>query len=170
MEIHEGIVENLKALKYIEEHLVYGRNCVMKPIVKITVQFVKYFIVGGIAFLVDTFTLFTLTDFLDLNYLLSAIFGFSAGLISNYLLGIRYVFKESGKANLRDFKNVTIIGIIGLLLTVLGMYIFVDLLKVYYLLSKLIVAAVVLIWNYGARKVFIYSTYSNKRLDVYSNT
>jgi hypothetical protein len=38
------------------------------------------------------------------------------------------------------------------------MYLGVGILSINYLITKVFVAAVVLIWNYGARKVFVYRT------------
>lgn len=48
------------------------------------------------------------------------------------------------------------IGIIGLFLTEVGMYAGVELFNMNYLPAKIIVAALVLIWNYIGRKVLIF--------------
>jgi len=49
-------------------------------------EFFRYFLVGGFAFGCDTFTLFSLTHFLKINYLVSAPIGFLAGTVVNYVL------------------------------------------------------------------------------------
>lgn len=48
------------------------------------------------------------------------------------------------------------IGIMGLFLTEAGMYAGVELFNMNYLLTKIIVAVLVLLWNYIARKVLIF--------------
>ena len=45
------------------------------------------------------------------------------------------------------------IGVIGLGLDTLFVWIFTDSLKIYYMLSKIISTILVFIWNFGARKL-----------------
>ena len=87
--------------------------------------------------------------------------GFIVGLIVNYILSIIFVFKNSENSNsgrsVKAFIVFAIIGVIGLGLTELGMYVGVYLLKWHYLITKVIVAALVLIWNYCGRKIFVFN-------------
>lgn len=128
----------------------------MELLTKSLLEFSKYFVVGGISFIVDSGTLTFFTDILKVNYLVSACFGFLVGLTANYYLGSKFVFKQPTTSKRKEFTQVALIALVGLLLTELGMYIGVDFFHIYYLLTKVIVAAIVLIWNYGARKVFVY--------------
>ena len=61
----------------------------------IFIQFFRYCIVGGLAFLVDYCLLFLLSDKCGLHYLLSAGIAFIAGLVVNYLISTFWVFSES---------------------------------------------------------------------------
>jgi putative flippase GtrA len=57
-------------------------------------EFLRYFLVGGFAFVCDTFTLFFLTHFLKVNYLVSAPVGFLVGTAVNYVLSRTWVFQR----------------------------------------------------------------------------
>ena len=129
-------------------------------------EFFRYAIVGGIAFLVDWGTLFIFREFVFGGWEKGGLFaatavGFVAGLIVNYILSIVFVFrssenKSSGKS-FKDFVVFAVIGVIGLGLTELGMYAGVYLLNWHYLIVKIVVTALVLIWNYAGRKIFIFN-------------
>ncbi len=129
-------------------------------------EFMRYVLVGGTAFIVDTGVLFLFKTFVfgsmgAMGILIATAFGFIAGLIYNYILSIMFVFKKAdGKVKGRQmqaFIIFAIIGIIGLGLTEGGMYLGVIVFgTAYYLVIKIFVAAVVLIWNYLARKLLIF--------------
>jgi len=122
------------------------------------IQFFRYGIVGGLAFLVDYGLLYLLSDKCGLHYLLSASIAFIAGLVVNYLLSIFWVFSESKYQDKRkEFAIFAFIGVIGLGLTEGLMWLFTDLTGLHYLLSKLITAALVLLWNFFARKAVLFT-------------
>lgn len=138
-------------------------------------EFFKYCLVGGIAFVADTGTLlllhrFLLSDF-ELDLLLfrftdgrtaaAAAAGFIVGLAVNYVLSVFFVFnrpeqKDKGKT-VGAFLVFAAVGIVGLVLTELGMMLGVSLFGDRYLVFiKTVVAAIVLVWNYIGRKIFVY--------------
>ena len=55
-----------------------------------------------------------------------------------------------------SFFLFAIIGIMGLSLTEVGMYTGVQFLNINYLITKITVAIIVLIWNYVIRKILIF--------------
>lgn len=122
-------------------------------------QFFRYLFVGGIAAVADFGVLFLLTDFVHIHHLVSAIFAFVAGLITNFILSKLLVFKknEARVNSFFEFVSYAIIGVIGLGLTELIIFLFTDHFKlIHYMLSKIIATIVVFVWNYLARKLFIY--------------
>ncbi|OGZ07001.1 MAG: polysaccharide synthesis protein GtrA [Candidatus Lloydbacteria bacterium RIFCSPHIGHO2_02_FULL_54_17] len=128
----------------------------------LSIEFFRYLFVGGIAFVVDAGTLFALTHFLSINYLISAACGFLFGLIVNYVLSIQWVFAARAIADRRaEFVLFAVIGIGGLALNELSLWFLTSILGVYYMYSKVITAAVVLLWNFFLRKFFLF-TASNK--------
>ncbi|MDE6746403.1 MAG: GtrA family protein [Oscillospiraceae bacterium] len=134
--------------------------------IKLFKEFFRYAIVGGIAFLADSGTLFVFKEFIlkggtKPEIFASTAMGFIAGLAVNYILSIIFVFKKSENSSsgkgAKAFIVFTVIGIIGLGLTELGMYAGVYLLKWHYLVTKVITAALVLVWNYCGRKIFVFN-------------
>jgi putative flippase GtrA len=93
--------------------------------------------------------------------LFAAACGFTAGLVFNYFLSLVFVFKNiDEKAKRRKFFSFavfTLIGIAGLGITELCMYAGVRFFgQERYLPVKIVTAAFVLMWNYTARKIFIF--------------
>lgn len=122
------------------------------------VQLFRYTFVGGLAFIVDFGTLYLLTEFYSLHYLISAAVAFILGLLTNYFLSVKWVF-SSRTINRRsiEFLLFSMIGIIGLGLNELFLWIFTDLLSIYYLFSKIITAVFVYLWNFLARKYMLFN-------------
>jgi putative flippase GtrA len=124
----------------------------------IFLQFIRYTIVGGGAFIVDFGLLYLLTHFLHLHYLLSATISFIAGLLVNYFFSTIWVFsKKTVKNKYFEFLVFAIIGVIGLGFNDLFMWIFTDRCGVYYLLSKIITTIIVYFWNFFARKYILFN-------------
>lgn len=121
------------------------------------IQFFRYVFVGGFAFLVDAFSLWLCEKWM--YYMAAAAIAFFVGLGANYLLSILFVFSEAERTDnrIKEFVAYAAIGIIGLLLTELFMYVFTDICGFYFLISKVIAAIIVLIWNFVARKKILYS-------------
>lgn len=121
-------------------------------------QFFRYFLVGGLAFIVDFTLLFLLTEFGHLYYLLSASIAFVAGVTVNYALSISWVFSYRSVENrMQEFAMFTIIGIIGLVMNDALMWVFTELLGLHYLGSKAVAAALIFVFNFAARRVLLFS-------------
>ena len=121
-------------------------------------QLFRYGFVGGVAFLVDYGTLFVLTHYAGVPYLLSAAIAFILGLVTNYLISISWVFQHSGKMRVwQEFVCFAIIGVIGLGLNELIMYVGTDMMHLHYMISKLISTAIVFFWNFFARKFMLFN-------------
>lgn len=123
------------------------------------VQLFRYGFVGGAAFLVDYGALYILTEFAGFHYLLSATIAFILGLLTNYLLSISWVFNNGKMSNrLLEFLVFALIGVIGLGLNTIIMYISTDLLGVHYMISKIISTVLVFFWNFFARKFILFKS------------
>lgn len=117
-------------------------------------QFFRYIFVGAAAFAADAGALWAAQKLM--HYLAAAAIAFMAGLAVNYTLSKYFVFSDKSKNPAAEFTAYGIIGVIGLGITELLMYIFTDICGIYFLASKVIAAAVVLIWNFAARKALLY--------------
>lgn len=122
------------------------------------IQLFRYCFVGGLAFIVDYGFLVLLTEVCGLHYLISATISFIAGLIVNYLLSTSWIFRQSKLENKwAEFIVFAIIGVIGLGLNNLLLYLFTDIIHIHYMISKLITTGIVMIWNFGARKIILFT-------------
>ena len=121
-------------------------------------QLFRYTVVGGLAFLVDFGTLFFLTEFLNIHYLVSAGISFVFGLTINYILSVQWVFScRIMESRLLEFFLFALIGLVGLGLTELFLWILTDILFIYYLLSKILTAVLVYFWNFFVRKLILFN-------------
>jgi putative flippase GtrA len=120
-------------------------------------EFFRYFLVGGFAFACDTFTLFSLTHYLKVNYLVSGAVGFLVGTVVNYVLSRSWVFRRRTYNNTSaELTIFTLIGVVGLGLNELILWLFQSKLGIYYLFAKGVSGVTVLMWNFGARKVALF--------------
>lgn len=143
-------------------------------------EFLRYAVVGGVAFLVDfgTFALLRELAFGGSDgraaIIVSTAAGFVLGLAVNYILSMLVVFRtEKQQKQGRNARAVLIffaVGLVGLLLTELLQYLgekvflvsslgesFDALVRGYGKYAvKVVVAAIVLVWNYVGRKIFVF--------------
>ena len=123
---------------------------------KLLLQIFKFIIVGGTAFVIDYVTLIICKEVFHLPTLLSAAIAFTISTIVNYILSVKWVFDVSDKhSNKRNFIVFIIFSLMGLGLTELIMWIGEDLLHISYLIVKIIATAIVMIFNFVTRKIFL---------------
>ena len=121
------------------------------------IQLFRYTFVGGVAFIFDFGSLFILTEYFNVYYLISAAIAFLLGLTINYFLSIIWVFKKRAiKSKYIEFVIFTLIGIFGLALNEFLMWSFTEILNTHYLFSKLISTALVYLWNFFIRKFILF--------------
>ena len=83
---------------------------------------------------------------------------FVLGLIANFILSKLFVFQEkSEKTNAAgEFVTYGVVGIVGLLIKWLLLWLFNTLIGIHYMLVWVISTIIVLIWNYAGRKLLLY--------------
>ena len=141
------------------------------------IQFFRSLFVGGIATVADMAVLVLIRELLGVPESIAAVFGFIVGLAVNYIISTYWVFaKAKVKNRVADFIAFGVIGVIGLGLTQLiiepfsvkGMFgegilvsnaVFGSLLPTdkYYIIGKMLAVVLVYMWNFFARKFFLYS-------------
>ena len=136
------------------------------------IQFFRYMFVGGAAFLVQ-FAAFMIFTNININYLIATPLAFILGLIANYALSINWVFNKRTLNNMwSEFMVFAVIGVIGMVLTEVFMWFFVDFAGLYQIfynvhlynsshniglyVSYVLTAALVLFWNFFARKLTLF--------------
>ena len=123
------------------------------------IQFYRYVFVGGLAFVVDFGALYVLTHYAHIFYVLSASISFIIGSVLNYKLSILWIFSDRPIQNRSlEFWFFVGIGLTGLALNAGIIFIFTHFFGLFYLLSKIISAVIVFSWNFGVRKIFLFSS------------
>ena len=145
----------------------------------------RFLLVGGTATVVDyavfyffrqwllPVTLFYGNAWNVISLIIATAFGFCAGLAVNWILSVKFVFravknKEESHSK-KGFAIFTVIGLIGLGLTELGMVLLVPIFPTITLfgvkefllpwkewLAKVIMTCIVLVFNYVGRKIFVF--------------
>ena len=119
-------------------------------------QIMKFGVVGGIAFIIDYICLIISKEIFGLSVLLSAAIAFIISVIFNYILSIKWVFNVNKEIDQKkNFIIFIVLSIIGLILTEIIMWFGTDIIKISYLIVKIFATAIVMIFNFITRKIFL---------------
>ena len=145
-----------KASIFVKKCLKLFHIKVSKKTENLLIQIFKFGIVGGIAFLIDYIVLFCCKEFIGLSVLLSAAIAFTVSVIYNYIASVKWVFDvNKEKSAKKNFVIFIILSIIGLIITEIIMWIGSDIMKINYLIVKIIATAIVMVFNFITRKMFL---------------
>ncbi len=123
---------------------------------KLLVQIFRFGIAGGLAFVIDYAILILCREVLHLPILVSSAIAFSISVIFNYILSIIWVFDvDKEKDKKKNFIIFILLSIVGLILTEIIMYIGTDIAHIHYLIVKIIATAIVMVFNFITRKMFL---------------
>lgn len=123
---------------------------------KLIAQFMKFGIVGVIAFVIDYGVMTFLTEVFGVPYLISTTISFVVSVVFNYFASMRFVFKrKDDMSRRREFIIFIVLSVCGLGINDLLMWLMVDSLYIDYRLSKIVVTVVVAVWNFVTRKIFL---------------
>jgi putative flippase GtrA len=117
-----------------------------------TTQFLRYTAASSSTFLIDLTLLWIFTDFLHVQYLIAAGLSFCIAIPLNYVASRRWAFKGTKRHPTTGLLYFMMIAGVGLLLVVALMAVFVELLHINYLISRIVVAGFVGLWNFGMNK------------------
>lgn len=121
-------------------------------------EFIKYFFVGGTAFIADFSTYFFFTNIVHIYYLAALTFSFVVGLLTNYSLATIWVFSSRKVIKRSDeFLLVALVSLGGMMLTLTLLWFFTEITHIHYLISKVIASILALVYNFSMRKKLIYN-------------
>lgn len=141
----------MKRIKKILDKLMVGKTD------NVIVQLFRYFVVSGLSLVIDFCTLFLFTDLLRIHYLASSVLSYSIGLLINYYISVNWVFASRTYGDRRkEFTIFAAIGIAGLGINTLVMWVCTGLFSLYYLAARVISAAIGYTWKYVARRLILF--------------
>lgn len=119
-------------------------------------QIARFAVVGGSAFVIDYGIMILLTELAGVNYLISSAISFTVSVIFNYILSVYWVFNvDKEKDQTKAFLLFIILSVVGLGINQVIMWLCVDKLGIFYMLSKIGATGVVMVYNFITRKVFL---------------
>ena len=123
---------------------------------KLLAQFMKFGIVGVIAFVIDYGFMVLLTEVFNVPYLISTTVSFIISVVFNYFASMRFVFKrKDDMSRRREFIIFIVLSVLGLAINYVFMWLMVDFLYIDYRISKIVVTFIVAVWNFVTRKIFL---------------
>lgn len=130
---------------------------VYRQIQSLPLSFYTYFIVGGLAAIVDIGGFMLLTGRFRIHWFWAALASFVVSATVNYLLSIAFVF-ESGVRFRRhhEFALVLLVSVIGLAFNEAALWLMITAVGLARLPAKVIATGVVFLWNYSARQNYIF--------------
>ena len=123
---------------------------------KLMEQIIKFGFVGFLCFFIDYGVMVFLTEVFRIDYLVSSGISFTVSVIVNYILSITFVFEtDKDKNKLKEFVVFVFLSVIGLGINEACMWLAVEAAGIYYMISKIGATAVVMVYNFMTRKIFI---------------
>ncbi len=123
--------------------------------------FIKYAVVWLSWTIIDLTSLYFFVDILKIYLYLWITLSFLLAVLNNFLFNKLWTFRDKSIKYKRQFIKFLIVSIIWFILTLFFMYIFVDLIKIYYLYAKIMTSMIVILWNFLWNKYWTFKNNSN---------
>jgi putative flippase GtrA len=108
--------------------------------------------VGGIATVIDWGAFYALAIILGVYYQFALVCGFVLGSITHYTLNKKFTFKCKSTEIVKQFSLFFAIAIMSLLLSIFIMYVFVEVIQINQMLSRMITTGIMVSVNYLSHK------------------
>lgn len=119
-------------------------------------KIVNFGLVGIVATAIEYVLLVILKELFNIDVLIASGISFTISLCFNYILSIKYVFVDKKEmSRTKEMSGFFVTAIIGLVINQIVMWILIDITSLYYLFSKVIATAIVMIWNFISRHIFL---------------
>jgi len=131
------------------------------------VQFIRYFITGGTAFIADYSILVLLKEVFNVHYLLANTISFIAGLFVNYFICKIWTFK-SYKSNNKyyEFLIFFITSFVGLFINDFSLWFFKEKINIDYRIAKVFATLIAFVWNFLSKKLILFNDKKDKNKDI----
>ncbi len=119
-------------------------------------EIINYLIFGGLTTVVSivTYALFAKVFYID--YLISNVLSWILAVLFAYITNKIFVFESKSKKNVKEITSFFFFRIISLVMEMIILYIFVDMLHIDDLITKIIAQVIVIVANYVFSKVFVF--------------
>lgn len=112
----------------------------------------KYSFFSVIATIIDIISLYILTEFIGVFYLISVKISYFFGMMVAFFGNKKYTFKKTNKKSYHQFIDFLVISIIDLCLHVIFVKLLTEYLGMWYIFSKIITVIIIFIGKYFMHK------------------
>ena len=122
-------------------------------------EIINYLIFGGLTTLVSILIYALFAKIFLINYLISNVLSWIIAVMFAFITNKLFVFESKSKDKKIVFKEITnffFFRIVSLIIEMIIMYVFVDLLSIDDLITKIIAQIIVILANYIFSKVFVF--------------
>ncbi len=121
-------------------------------------QFAGYFLVGGMAAIVEWVSFFVCNKIITMNYLLATVFAFILATFANWVIGRKTIFRKANELKNRftEIRLVYLVSGTGLILNLILMYFLVEHFMFNAMFAKIAATGIVFLWNFLMRKYYVY--------------
>jgi len=120
-------------------------------------EFFKFALVGLVGTLINIAILYTLTEYLNLYYIFSALCAFVVAVTTNFVFNKIWTFSEGIRERImREYISFFLVSISALSINILFLYIFTEFLEIYYIVSQILAIGVALIINFIGNKIWTF--------------
>jgi len=118
---------------------------------------IKYIISGGTAAIVNLASLFVLTNFFGVWYLLSAVFAFVLAFLVSYLMQKFWTFGDKQTDKIMTQAPIFfVVQVFNLIVNIVLLYMFVEFFDLYYLLGQILAGGLIAVYSFFIYKLIIF--------------
>lgn len=125
-------------------------------------QFLRYCVVGATGTLLDLGVLALLVEFAHFDILYAATIAFLVAVTNNFLLNKFWTFNSPSKNYRKLYVKFLLVSTVGLLITLACMYLFTQILLIWYVTAKIITSGIVMVWNFLGNKFWTFRIHPHK--------
>ena len=120
-------------------------------------QILKYLGVGGVVVAINVSVLYSLTEFLHLYYLLSAVFAFCVAFLVSFFLQKLFTFKDASTGRVASQMSYYLaLQLANVCTNMLLLYSLVEYARVWYILAEIIISLGLAIITFAISRRFIF--------------
>ncbi len=119
--------------------------------------FIKYATVGIMGTAIDLGSLYLLVEYAHLPVIPASAISFLLAVINNFIINKSWTFQVKSKNYRKLFIKFLIVSIVGFFLTICSMYIFVEIVSIWYIFAKALTSLIVLSWNFLGNKFWTFT-------------
>ena len=119
-------------------------------------EIINYLIFGGLTTLISIVTYAIFTKVFHIDYLISNILSWIIAVLFAYITNKIFVFESKSKKNIKEITSFFFFRVVSLIMEMIILYVFVDMLHIDDLVTKIIAQVIVIVSNYVFSKEFVF--------------